>query len=112
MIIIDPSKVVEYQGQILAQLGKLVGASMRHWQAAPAEVRDELGNACALMNKLVRNEQHETESGNIKGGDDGGSAAGESGGGRDGTVTVEQAIPAGVALERSPRVRQSRRLTG
>lgn len=52
-IIIDPVKVISLQGPILAQLGKLVNASMKHWKDAPADVKLELGNACALMNKLV-----------------------------------------------------------
>jgi len=53
-IIIDHGKVLELQGPILAQLGKLVNVSMKHWKTAPDDVKAELGNACVLMNKLVK----------------------------------------------------------
>jgi hypothetical protein len=53
-IIIDSVKVVELQGPILAQLGKLVDVCMKSWRDAPVEVKIQLGDACVLMNKLVK----------------------------------------------------------
>jgi hypothetical protein len=62
VIIIDPVKVLELQGPILAQLGKLVDACMRSWKNAPVAVKIELGDACALMNKLVKQENDDGDS--------------------------------------------------
>lgn len=115
LIIIDPVKVVELQGQILAQLGKLVNASMKHWKTVPDEVKVELGNACVLMNKLVKepeSEQHKTESSNLQGGDNRGAPAGTGGSGGGSAPAVVKANPPGIAAQRSSRVRKSRRLTG
>lgn len=58
---IDPEKVVQYGPPAVQALGKLANACIKHWKGAPREVQVELGNACALLNKVVT---EESEDGN------------------------------------------------
>lgn len=58
---IDPNKVVEYGPPAVQQLGKLAGACLKHWPGAPPEVRLEVGNAVAILNKVMIDEQHEAQ---------------------------------------------------
>jgi hypothetical protein len=57
MLTIDPSKVVEYGPPAVQQLARLTNAAMKHWKDAPQQVRIELGNAVALLNKVISSEE-------------------------------------------------------
>lgn len=64
MVTIDPSKVLQYGPLSVQQLAKLTQASMRHWKDAPQAVRLELGNAVALLNKVITDTGDDDGDGN------------------------------------------------